>query len=88
MANIIANTLTSIFGGKKSDKDVKSIQPIVVKINEHFKQLASLSHDELRNKTQQFRAIIQEKLSDIQSKIDHLKKHTDDGNLSLDGKGR
>ncbi len=83
MANFIANTLTSIFGGKKSERDVKSMQPLVEKINAQYQQLTALSNDELRNKTKIFRTIINEKLDDIQNEIDTLKQQADDINLSL-----
>lgn len=61
--------LSKIFGGSKSDKDVKLIQPLVREVNEHFAAMASLSNDELRNKTQEFRARIKEYLVDIDNQI-------------------
>jgi preprotein translocase subunit SecA len=42
--------ISKIFGGNKSEKDVKTIQPQVTKINQHFNALQSVSHDELRVK--------------------------------------
>jgi preprotein translocase subunit SecA len=47
--------LNKIFGGNKSEKDVKKILPRVDKINAFFSLYASLSNDELRNKTQEFK---------------------------------
>ncbi len=47
--------LSKIFGGNKSDKDVKKIQPLVEKINQHFTSFSTLSNDQLRNKTDEFR---------------------------------
>lgn len=64
--------LAKLFGGSKSEKDIKSIEPIIVKINEHFQALQSLSNDDLRNKTVQFRSIIGDRLSDITGKIQDL----------------
>ena len=61
--------LSKLFGGSKSDKDVKAIQPIVKEINEHFQAFSSLSNDQLRNKTQEFRARIKEYLTDIDRQI-------------------
>jgi len=46
--------LTKIFGGSKSQKDVKVLMPIVEKTNEFFQQYQSLSNDELREKIHLF----------------------------------
>ena len=40
--------ISKIFGGSKSEKDVKIIQPVVDKINEYFASYQSLSNDELQ----------------------------------------
>ena len=55
--------LSKLFGGNKSEKDVKKILPVVEKINQHFASYASLSNDQLRNKTQEFRQRIQDHLA-------------------------
>ncbi len=61
--------ISKIFGGNKSEKDVKQIRPTVARINAHFEQLQRLSNDELRNKTLEFRQRIKEHLSDIDRQI-------------------
>jgi len=61
--------LTKIFGGHKSERDVKALLPRVKQINEVFEKLQSLPVDELRNKTQEFRQRIKEHLSDIDNAI-------------------
>lgn len=61
--------LSKIFGGSKSDKDVKRIQPIVAEINRIYGTYQSLSHDELRGKTHEFRRRIKEYLKDIDAEI-------------------
>jgi preprotein translocase subunit SecA len=61
--------LSKIFGGNKSDKDVKRIQPLVAQINEVYAGLQGLSHDELRAKTGEFRARIREHLKEIDAEI-------------------
>jgi len=61
--------LSKIFGGSKSDKDVKRIEPLVAEINRFYSEYQSLSLDQLRNKTQDFRAIIKERLQDIDNEI-------------------
>jgi len=57
--------LSKIFGGNKSEKDVKNISPQVEKINELFASYESLNNDELRSKTQEFKQRIREHLSAI-----------------------
>ncbi len=61
--------LGKLFGGSKSEKDVKKIQPLVQQINQHFNSYASLTNDELRNKTQEFKKRIAEHLSEIDATI-------------------
>src|SRR5918993_1107273 len=61
--------LSKMFGGSKSEKDVKSILPLVTKINQHFQAYATLSNDELRGKTVEFKQRIQEHLKDIDADI-------------------
>ena len=43
--------ISKIFGGSKSEKDVKTILPLVSKINQHFAEYNTISNDELRGKT-------------------------------------
>jgi preprotein translocase subunit SecA len=61
--------ISKIFGGSKSEKDVKKIEPYVGKINQFFASYQSLSNDELRNKTVEFRQRIKEHLSEIDEEI-------------------
>jgi preprotein translocase subunit SecA len=57
--------ISKLFGGSKSEKDVKVIMPLVEKTNRYFTEYQALSNDQLRNKTQQFKARIQEHLAEI-----------------------
>ncbi len=66
--------LGKLFGGSKSEKDVKQIQPIVEKINQFFQQYQSLTNDELRGKTQEFRQRIKDHLKDIDAEIEARKQ--------------
>ncbi len=65
----MAGILSRIFGSSKSEKDVKKIQPRVDEINRHYASVQSLSNDELRNKTQEFRSRIKEHLTEIDQEI-------------------
>jgi len=61
--------LSKLFGGNKSEKDVKKIAPIVEQVSKHFAAYASISNDELRNKTQEFRQRIKDHLKEIDEEI-------------------
>ncbi len=61
--------IQKIFGGSKSEKDVKKIEPYVAKINQFFSSYQSLSNDQLRGKTQEFRGRIKEHLTAIDAEI-------------------
>lgn len=74
--------LTKVFGSK-SERDIKAIQPLVIKINEEYAKLSSLSNDELRNKTVYFKDIIAKSLAEIDNKISGLKANAENAELSL-----
>ena len=64
--------ISKIFGGSKSEKDIKNIQPRVAVINQHFASYQSISNDELRSKTNEFKQRIQDHLHEIDTKISEL----------------
>jgi preprotein translocase subunit SecA len=61
--------LSGLFGGSKSEKDVKAISPIVKQVNEYFNAYATLSHDDIRNKTAAFKLRIKQHLQEIDDQI-------------------
>lgn len=69
--------ISKLFGGSKSQKDVKTLLPIVEKANEFFQQYQSLSNDELRGKTEEFKERIATHLSGIDTEIVDLGKEAD-----------
>ncbi|MET0636479.1 MAG: preprotein translocase subunit SecA [Chitinophagaceae bacterium] len=69
--------ISKLFGGNKSDKDVKKIQPIVEKTNQFFAEYASLTNDQLRSKTVDFRERIQEHLKESDDAIAGLNNQAD-----------
>lgn len=77
MFKSITNSLKKVFG-TKYERDVKTYMPIVHEINEIFEELQSLSNDELRNKTHQFRETIAEHLSGINEDIATIKQQAAD----------
>src|SRR6476661_8882582 len=70
--------LSKMFGGSKSEKDVKLILPLVTKVNQAFDSLRSISNDELRNKTTEFRKRIQDHLKAIDEQIADTNKRAED----------
>ncbi|OWY19466.1 preprotein translocase subunit SecA [Sphingobacteriales bacterium UPWRP_1] len=73
MSGFFGKILESIFGSKY-EKDVKSIKPLVALTNEEFSKLASLSNDELRAKTPEFKAHIAAYLEETDAEIASLEE--------------
>ena len=74
--------LAKIFGSK-SERDIKTIQPLVVKINEQYSKLSALSNDELRGKTIEFKSKIADFLTEIDGRIAALKADAESEALDL-----
>ena len=72
MLNSFVKGISKVFGNK-ADRDVKELYPIVDEINSHYVKLSSLSNDELRAKTAEFKQRVNDYLSDIDSQIATLK---------------
>ncbi len=70
----IVNSLLKVFLGDKSGKDLKKLNPLVDDINVQFDKLYSLSNDQLRNKTIEFKKVISDQTSDINKSISDLNK--------------
>jgi preprotein translocase subunit SecA len=66
--------ISKMFGGNKSEKDVKKILPIVEKVNQNFTAYNSLSNDQLRSKTQEFRERIKNHIGGIDTEITEKNK--------------
>ena len=58
--------------GTKSDKDVKKLMPIVEEVNSEFANLSGITDQQLREKTREVRAQIDEYLKDIDDQIKGL----------------
>ncbi len=71
------NSVLKVFVGDKSEKDVKSLQPLVKEIKSFKQQLEGLTHDELRQKTVAFKARIAEDCKDVNDKIAELQKEVE-----------
>ena len=72
--------------GSKSDRDIKEIQPVVNSSVEIDKTLHSLSNDELRAKTHEFRKRIQEYIAPKEKEIDELNLLIDSEEIDIEEK--
>ncbi|GEM62986.1 protein translocase subunit SecA [Sphingobacterium faecium NBRC 15299] len=77
--------LSKLFGSK-SERDIKGVQPIVEKIKSEYEQLSSLTDDELRGKTADFKNRIKGYLADIDTEISTLKAEADADDLDMSQK--
>jgi chromosome segregation ATPase len=73
----IINSILKAFVGDKSEKDVKAIQPLDSKVKSFESALQTLSHDELRAKTSEFKSKIQQARADKDAKIIALKQEAE-----------
>jgi len=64
--------ISKLFGGNKSEKDIKAIMPVVEQINQYVASYELLSNDELRAKTIEFKQRIKDHLADIDKSITDL----------------
>ena len=86
MANFFENLVGKIFGNKH-EKDVSALQPIVAEVNAVYEQLKSLTNDELRAKTAEFKLRIKEYTDAIDDQIQNLDEQVrNDESLDLEEK--
>jgi len=69
---MLTNIIKKIFGDKNI-KATKGLWPIVDEINNIYAGLQSLTDDELRNKTNEFKQKIEEETHDLRTRIEELK---------------
>jgi len=60
--------------GSKSNRDIKALEPIASKIKDAEKAITGLSHDELRNKTSEFKERIAAHISEEEKTVAELKE--------------
>ncbi|MDQ6609039.1 MAG: preprotein translocase subunit SecA [Bacteroidota bacterium] len=70
--------LSKMFGGNKSEKDVKLIAPLVATINQHTQSFQDLTNDELRHKTIEFRNRIKDHIAEIDAEIIETNKRAEE----------
>ena len=77
----ILNSVIKLFVGDKQQKDLKILQPIVEKVTAYETSLSSLSNDELRNKTIEFKKRIEEGIQSFNEKINALEKEAKEAEI-------
>ncbi|WKD86842.1 Protein translocase subunit SecA [Polaribacter huanghezhanensis] len=70
----LLNSVLKVFVGDKQQKDLKLLQPIVEKTNSFATAIGNLSNDELRAKSDEFRAKIKEATNSFETKITELEQ--------------
>ncbi|MCF6171070.1 MAG: preprotein translocase subunit SecA [Bacteroidales bacterium] len=64
--------------GDKSTRDLKEVNPYVERIKEAYEKISTLSNDELRNKTAEFKQRISDFIAGEEEEITRLKKRIED----------
>jgi len=78
---IMIKTINSIlkrFVGDKSKKDLQDITPVVAKINEIGSSLQNISHDELRQRSENLKAQIRERIKGKEDEVATLKQQAEE----------
>ena len=73
MIKFLTKSFSGLFG-TKSERDLKELAPYVDKVNAEFAKLRTLSHDQLRNATQELKTFIANELKAIDDQIDALRQ--------------
>jgi len=76
----LINSILNVFVGSKSKKDLKEVESIVKEVLSFESALSSLNHDELRNKTIEFKDKIQLVRTPFNEKVLELKNRIDSSN--------
>ncbi|TYP70859.1 preprotein translocase subunit SecA [Aquimarina intermedia] len=74
----ILDSVLKVFVGDKSKKDIKEIQPKVELIKKAEKEIEGLTNDELRARTQAFKAQVNDARSEVHLKIENLVREAND----------
>ncbi len=75
------NSILKVFVGDKKKKDLKLLQPIVDKVKTFEKEMASLSIDQLRNKTVEFKKKIAHAILPLENNIAELTKEIETAHI-------
>lgn len=76
MIDFLSKSISKIFSSK-TESDYKKLAPIIDEVNAVAENLKSLSNDELRNKTREFRNTITEYLADTDTELNQLNEEAE-----------
>lgn len=76
MLDFLIKGLGKVFG-TKSERDIKTLSPVVGQINEEYNKLNDLSNEELRGQTAEIRAIVNADVKPFDDQIAQLKEEID-----------
>ncbi|MCS6981193.1 MAG: preprotein translocase subunit SecA [Flavobacteriales bacterium] len=66
-------SLLKLLSSRQQEDRLKAYEPFLKAVNQAYERLQSLSHDELRGKTQEFRALIESRTAEERKRIEELK---------------
>ncbi|HSY81176.1 MAG TPA: hypothetical protein VK807_05415, partial [Gemmatimonadaceae bacterium] len=69
---MLKRLISGVFG-TRHERERKRIQPLVDAINEQYERLHGVSEEELRGQTAKFRAILAQRTTDLESRVNDLK---------------
>ncbi len=72
MIDLINKTISGFFG-KKSDRDIKTIMPIVQKIHDAYKTIEHLSNDDIRKRSEVLKAQVAASVAHEEKQVEELK---------------
>lgn len=87
MLDIFTKGIAKLFGSK-STRDIKEVMPLVEAINKNFASYSSLTNDQLRSKTQEFKDKIAQYIANFNDKIAELKSLAENDNTDLEDKDK
>ena len=77
------NKVLSKFLGNKADRDMRDIEPVVVKIEELYETFSDLSNDELRERSNVLKKKIQSYVDDERKELTALKEQAEDPEVDV-----
>ena len=80
--SLINNVIRKIFGGTKSEKDIREILPLVTKINEFEEKLNAGTNDELRAATIELQKRIAAAIEPQETKIAEIKARLEEEDIT------
>ena len=84
-------TALKTFVGSRHKREAKKLQPLVSEINSFFEGLSSLSDEELKSKTTEFRGYIAARTAQLKTEISERreeKRHSEDPSIENDYRSR